>query len=223
MFLLVVYAMFKNYKRNSLEAMAQAVHIMKNIPKVCIIISIFALLILGFLSYLSYIYSGKYDLWNWSKNIIIPIISALIGGGITLVAIYYSIKLESKAEQEKTFQNSISAIKTELKENKSILDAYCEDTKEVKITSGDNRSIFYIQLSNSLWDSFKYEIVKIDKTKFDAICLAYVNINKVNSQAQFALSNSGTGKADTYYEEIKKHAESAKVSIEDALKNLENV
>lgn len=191
---------------------------MKNIPKVDIIIFILTFLIGGYLCFLSGRYSDKYDLWDWSKDIIIPLISALIGGGITLLAIHYSIKSESKAEQEKTFQNSISAIKTELNENKLRLDDYCKAIGELTDISDDKRYIFYIQLSNGLWDSFKYEILKNDKINLDILYKAYVNINKVNSQAKFALSNSGTGKADIYYKEIKKQAESAKDSIEEALK-----
>ena len=97
---------------------------------------------MGYLCFLSGRYSDKYDLWDWSKDIIIPLISALIGGGITLLAIHYSIKTESKAEQEKTFQKSISAIKIELNENKLRLDDYCKATGELTNTSDDYRSIF---------------------------------------------------------------------------------
>ncbi len=155
--------------------------------------------------------------WTWFRDIIIPLLSAGIGGGITLLAIKYSIKSESRSEQEKTFKNSIAAIKTELNENKLRLDDYLKNISHHDVQAKDT---LYVQLSNVLWNDHKHEIFKYDKKILGILCKAYLNINKVNDQAKVALSHSDSSFSNAFFMSIETYARNAIEPINNALNNL---
>lgn len=157
------------------------------------------------------------------KDFVIPIICALIGGGLTLLGIYLSIKAsfkqmhaEFKIEGKESRENSIMAIKTELIENKSRLDKYFENIKK----RGQGVKTMYTQLSNSSWNSFKHEICKYDKKSLIPICNAYADINNVNNLTTTALSFSNSALVNEFPVMIQEAITKAQESLGEALKSL---
>jgi hypothetical protein len=157
------------------------------------------------------------------KNFVIPIICAFIGGGLTLLGIYFSIKSsfkqmheEFKIEREESRKNSIMAIKTELIENKSRIDKYSENINK----SGQGVKTMCIQLSDSSWNSFKHEICKYDEKTLIPICNAYADINKVNNLTTTALSFSHSHILPEFPVMIQEAVTKAKNSLGEALKSL---
>lgn len=117
---------------------------------------------------------------NWIKDIIVPFIAAIIGGGLAIWATKMSIdasikqsKEERVIEKNQAYNNSINALKIELSENIHRAEL-----------SHNNLLIQFLSLSNYAWNNAKSYIEKIDKTTFKTLFDAYKYVSIINNVIQ---------------------------------------
>lgn len=164
----------------------------------------------------------SYESW---KDIIIPLISACIGGGLTLLGVILTIKSsinqwykEIKEGQKLLKENSLAAIKMEIIENKLLLDEYLSNIKENEI----GIKTMYIRLHNLSWINFRHEMFKDNDDTDLVVSLlnAYIAINETNNISNAALSFVNSEHINDFPLKIKVKAEKTQGLVDKAIEHM---
>ena len=149
------------------------------------------------------------------KDIIGHIVSAIVGGGFTILGFF----IKGKFEEKKVQRNAILALKIELTENEIIVDNYLANIKNKGISNKNMN----IQLSNSSWLNVRHEVSKFGQEKVASLCRLYAEIIKINNLSDSALSYANSSLRDEFPTKVHEAVKNVQELLKKGLESINKI